>query len=54
VAIRVRGRPVMAVLADMIEGVVVANRLRPPRSDRVRTELWAVLAPDRHAARPAA
>jgi hypothetical protein len=31
------------VIADMIEGVVVANGLRPPASDRARTELWAAL-----------
>ena len=40
VSVRVRGRPWPAVVADMIEGVVVANRLTPPQSDRVRTELW--------------
>jgi hypothetical protein len=42
VSVRLRGRPWPAVLADMIEGVVVANRLRPPHADRLRTELWAV------------
>ena len=41
VSVRVAGRPMMAVLADMIEGIVVANRLTSPMSDRVRTELWA-------------
>jgi hypothetical protein len=41
VSVRVRGRPWPAVLADMIEGVVVANRLAPPASDRLRAELWA-------------
>jgi len=45
VAVRMRGRPWLAVLADMIEGVVVANRLAPPQSDRLRTELWAIGAP---------
>lgn len=40
VAVQVRGRPWPAVLADMIEGVVVVNRLQPPRADRVRTALW--------------
>jgi len=30
----------MAVLADMIEGVVVANRLQPPHADRLRADLW--------------
>ena len=40
VAVRVRGRPWPAVLADMIEGVIVVNGLTPPRATRVRTELW--------------
>ncbi len=40
-AVRLRGRPWVAVLADMIEGVVAANRLASPRSDRLRAELWA-------------
>lgn len=40
VSVRLKGRPWPAVLADMIEGVVAANRLTPPRSDRLRTELW--------------
>lgn len=43
IAVRVRGRPLAAVVADMIEGVVVANRLRPPDADRLRTELWVAL-----------
>lgn len=42
VAVRLRGRPWVAVLADMIEGVVVANQLAPPQSDRLRSELWAL------------
>jgi hypothetical protein len=42
VSVRLRGRPWVAVLADMIEGVIVVNRLVPPRSDRVRAELWSV------------
>ncbi len=44
VSIRVKGRPREAVIADMIEGVVVANGLRPPDADRVRNELWEVMA----------
>ena len=44
VSIRVKGRPREAVLADMIEGVVVANGLGPPDADRVRNELWQVMA----------
>jgi hypothetical protein len=42
VSVRLRGRPWVAALADMIEGVIVANRLVPPHADRLRSELWAV------------
>ena len=28
------------MLADMIEGVVAANQLVPPQSDRLRADLW--------------
>jgi hypothetical protein len=28
----------------MIEGVVVANHLTPPQSDRLRTDLWSAVA----------
>ena len=44
VAVQLKGRPWLAVLGDMIEGVVVANRLQPPHADRLRTELWKVVA----------
>lgn len=40
VSVRMRDRPWPAVLADMIEGVVVTNLLTPPQSDRLRAELW--------------
>jgi hypothetical protein len=43
IAVKLRGRPWVAVLADMIEGVVVANRLASPHADRVRAELWEAL-----------
>lgn len=43
VAVQVRGRPWFAVVADMIEGVVVANRLTSPAADRLRTDLWSAL-----------
>ena len=46
VAVRVKGRPFVAVLADMIEGVVAANHLRPPEADRLRAELWLTVVPD--------
>jgi hypothetical protein len=38
----------------MIEGVVVANRLRPPQADRLRAELWAAVESVATASRPAA
>ena len=40
VAVRLRGRPMAAVLSDMIEGVVVTNSLGSPAADHARTELW--------------
>jgi hypothetical protein len=46
VAVQIKGRPWMAVLGDMIEGVVVANQLQPPHADRLRTELWAAVGGD--------
>lgn len=42
VAVVVRHRPFVAVIADMIEGVVVVNRLVAPEADQVRTGLWAM------------
>jgi hypothetical protein len=45
VSVRLRGRPWVAVLADMIEGIVVANGLGPPQADRLRAELWAAAGP---------
>ncbi len=44
VSIRVKGRPCEAVLADMIEGVVVTNGLVTPDADRLRTELWSLVS----------
>ena len=43
VAVLVRDRPFVAVLADMIEGVIVVNRLTPPDADTIRTALWESL-----------
>jgi hypothetical protein len=43
VSVRFRGRPWQAVLADMVEGVVVANRLRGSEADALRRVLWAAL-----------
>lgn len=39
VAVRLRGRPFEAVLADMVEGIVVANRLDPDAARRTRVLL---------------
>ena len=46
VSIRVKGRPREAVLADMIEGVVITNGLAAPEADRLRNDLWSVMAAD--------
>ena len=43
VSIRLRGRPRSAVLADMIEGIVVANYLEGARADLVRSALWLAI-----------
>jgi hypothetical protein len=43
VAVCLRGRPWAAVVADMVEGVVVANRLTGPAAAAARTALWAAL-----------
>jgi hypothetical protein len=40
IAVVLRSRPWAAVLADMVEGVVVANRLRGVAADRCRAALW--------------
>lgn len=45
VAVRLRGRPFTAVLADMIEGVVVVNRLAGAEAEAVRDALWVAVAP---------
>lgn len=44
VSVQLAGRPWPAVLADMVEGVVVANNLDGPDAMRVRTALWSALA----------
>ena len=43
IAVQVRDRPWAAVVADMIEGVVVANQLVAPQADRLRTDLWEAI-----------
>jgi len=43
VAVRLRGRPWVAVLADMVEGVVAANRLVGGDADHCRTAMWTAV-----------
>ncbi|MBX3313001.1 MAG: hypothetical protein KF906_01670 [Actinobacteria bacterium] len=40
VSVVVKGRPFQAVIADLIEGVVIANDLTGGEATRVRTQLW--------------
>jgi hypothetical protein len=48
VAVALRGRPWPAVMADMVEGVVAANRLAGVPADHARAALWqaATTAPE--------
>jgi len=41
VSVLLRGRPFVAVLSDMVEGVVVANRLIGREAEIARSVLWA-------------
>ncbi|HWH36109.1 MAG TPA: hypothetical protein VNT56_12420 [Acidimicrobiales bacterium] len=50
VSVRLRGRGRAEVLADMVEGVVVANGLVGEDARRARAALWSALAPERHRA----
>lgn len=43
IAVRVRQRPWPAVMADMIEGIVVTNQLSGAPADTARTALWAAI-----------
>ena len=54
VSVRLKGRPRGAVLADMIEGVVVANYLAGARADLARSALWLAVDADADAGEPAA
>lgn len=54
VSVEVVGRPREAVVADMVEGVVVANGVTGPDATRLRTALWeAVLAASQRPAQAA-
>jgi len=50
VAVALRDRPWAAVVADMVEGVVAANRLAGVRADRARAGLWEAVASGRELA----
>jgi hypothetical protein len=55
VAVAVRDRPYQAVVADLIEGIVVTNELSGAEATRVRTALWEeVVAAHAEAAWPGA
>jgi hypothetical protein len=43
VAVVTRGRPWVAVAADMVEGVIVVNRLTGKSAVRIRGALWTAL-----------
>ena len=45
IAIRIRGRAEQDVAADMIEGIVAANRLDSIAAGRVRERLWRAVTP---------
>jgi hypothetical protein len=45
IAVRLGGRPQPAIVADMIEGIVVANGLAGPEADQCRAALWNVIEP---------
>jgi hypothetical protein len=46
IAVVVRGRPWAAVLADMVDGIVVANHLHGADADRARARLWSAVGND--------
>lgn len=52
VSIRLKGRPWVAVLADMIDGVIAANQLSGASAARVRTGLWSAVEGDSGRAEP--
>jgi len=45
IAVRLRGRPWVAVLGDMVEGVVVANGLTGTAAHQARNALWTGVEP---------
>lgn len=45
VSVMLRGRPAVAVVADMIDGMVAAAQLGDVEAGAVRDELWAAVLP---------
>ena len=45
-AVALRERPFAAVVADMVEGIVVANELDGTEATRARTALWSAVVAD--------
>ena len=43
IAVAMKGRPYQAVVADLIEGVVVVNQLDGIEATRLRTALWEAI-----------
>jgi hypothetical protein len=55
VAVRLRGRPFADVVADMVDGVLAANRVPPAEAPRYRSRLVSALdAPTQEPSLPAA
>ena len=48
VSVAVKGRPLAAVVADMIEGVIVLNHLVAADAARLRAMLWSSLESSAH------
>ncbi|MCU1504566.1 MAG: hypothetical protein JWM12_3920 [Ilumatobacteraceae bacterium] len=40
ISVRTAHRAWPAIISDMIEGVIITNRLTSPAADQLRTELW--------------
>ncbi len=46
VSVRIKGRPWVSVLADMIDGVLAANCLTGPTAGAARTVMWGAVEAD--------
>lgn len=46
IAVRIKGRPWVSVLADMIDGVIVSNSLSEPTAGAARTVMWGAVEAD--------